>query len=74
MSANTELKPMKLTITRDGDVWNMTVTVIETGYQIIGQEGLSLLPELINTEYFDGWEAQMKGNPMLNVVEVERFI
>jgi hypothetical protein len=74
MSANTELKPMKLTITRDGDTWNMTVTVIETGYQIIGQEGLSLLPEMINKDYFDGWENQMKNNPFLNIVEVERFI
>jgi hypothetical protein len=74
MPANTELKPMKLTIARDGDTWSKTVTVIETGYEIIKLEGLMLLPEMINKEYFDGWEAQMKGNPMLNVVEVERFI
>lgn len=74
MPANTELKPMKLTIARDGDTWSKTVTVIDTGYDIIKQEGLALLPEMINKEYFDGWEAQMKGNPFLNIVEVERFI
>jgi hypothetical protein len=48
--------------------------VIETGYEIIKQEGLLLLPEMINKEYFDGWETQMKGNTLLNIVEVERFI
>jgi hypothetical protein len=74
MPANTELKPMKLTITRDGDTWSKTVTVIETGYEIIKQEGLVLLPEMINKDYFDGWENQMKNNPFLNIVEVERFI
>ena len=74
MPANTELKPMKLTIARDGDTWSKTVTVIESGYEIIKQEGLVLLPEMINKEYFDGWEAQLKGNPFLNIVEVERFI
>ena len=74
MPANTELKPMKLTIARDGDTWSKTVTVIESGYEIIKQEGLVLLPEMINKEYFDGWEAQIKGNPFLNITEVERFI
>ena len=74
MPSNAELKPMKLTISRDGDNWNMIVTVIETGYEIIKQEGMTLLPEMINKEYFDGWEEQMKNNPFLNIVEVERFI
>jgi len=74
MPANTELKPMKLNIARDGDAWTMTVTVIETGYEIIKHEGLSLLPEMINKDYFDGWENQLKGNPMLNITAVERFI
>jgi hypothetical protein len=74
MPANTELKPMKLTIARDGDTWSKIVTVIETGYEIIKQEGLLLLPEMINKDYFDGWENQLKGNPMLNIVIVERFI
>jgi hypothetical protein len=74
MPANTELKPMKLTIARDVDTWSKTVTVIETGYEIIKQEGLLLLPEMINKDYFDGWENQLRGNPMLNIVIVERFI
>jgi hypothetical protein len=74
MPANTELKPMKLTIARDGDTWSKTVTVVETGYEIIKQEGLLLLPEMINKDYFDGWENQLRGNPMLNIVIVERFI
>ena len=74
MPANTELKPMKLAITRNGDTWSKIVTVIETGYDIIKQEGLALLPEMINKDYFDGWENQMKSNSFLNIVEVERFI
>jgi hypothetical protein len=65
---------MKLTIARDGDTWSKTVTVIESGYEIIKQEGLLLLPEMINKDYFDGWENQMKNSPFLNIVEVERFI
>ena len=74
MPANTELKPMKLAITRNGDTWSKIVTVIETGYEIIKQEGLLLLPEMITQEYFDGWENQLRGNPMLNIVIVERCI
>lgn len=74
MPTNTELKPMKLTIARDGDTWSKTVTVIETGYEIIKQEGLLLLPEMVNEEYFDGWENQLKNSPFLNIVEIERFI
>ena len=74
MPANTELKPMKLTIARGGDTWSKTVTVIETGYEVIKLEGLILFPEMINKDYFDGWENQIKNNPLLNIVEVERFI
>jgi hypothetical protein len=48
--------------------------VVETGYEIIKQEGLLLLPEMINKDYFDGWENQLRGNSMLNIVIVERFI
>jgi len=74
MPTNIELKPMKVIFTRSGDSWGMIVTVIESGYEIIKQEGLVLLPEMINKDYFDGWENQMKNNPFLNIVEVERFI
>lgn len=74
MPANTELKPMKLTISRDGNTWNKIVTVIETNHPVISQTGLVLLPEMITEEYFDNWENQLKDNPTLNIVEVERFI
>lgn len=74
MPTNTELEPMKLIFTNSDGGWGMTVAVIETGYEIEKQEGLALLPEMINKEYFDGWENQLRGNPMLNIVEVERFI
>jgi len=29
---------------------------------------------MINKEYFDGWENQLKNIPTFNIVEVERFI
>lgn len=74
MPANTELKPMKLTISRDGNTWNKIVTVIETSHPVITQTGLVLLPEMVTEEYFDNWENQLKDNPTLNIVEVERFI
>ena len=68
-----QLKPMKLTISRNGDTWNKTVITLD-GTTIIEQLGLKLFPEMINKEYFDGWETQLKNNPSLNIVEVERFI
>lgn len=74
MPANTELKPMKLTISRDGNTWNKVVTMIETNHPVISQTGLVLLPEMVTKEYFDNWENQLKDNPTLNIVEVERFI
>jgi hypothetical protein len=70
---NIQLKPMKLTISRDGDTWNkIIVTLDET--TIVEQIGLKLFPEMINKEYFDGWENQLKNNPSFNIVEIERFI
>ena len=70
---NIQLKPMKLTISRDGDTWNKIVITLD-GTTIIEQLGLKLFPEMINKEYFDEWETQLKNNPSLNIVEVERFI
>ena len=64
---------MKLTISRDGDTWNKIVITLD-GTTIIEQLGLKLFPEMINKEYFDEWETQLKNNPSLNIVEVERFI
>ena len=64
---------MKLTISRDGDTWDKIVVTLD-GTTIIEQLGLKLFPEMINKEYFDEWETQLKMNPSLNIVEVERFI
>jgi hypothetical protein len=44
------------------------------GNIIFEQRGLKLFSEMINKEYFDDWENQMKSNPHFNIVEVERFI
>lgn len=68
-----ELKPMKLIFSSDGDTWDKIVTDLK-GNVILEQRGLKLFPEMNNKEYFDNWENQMKGNPNLNIVEVERFI
>jgi hypothetical protein len=70
---NIQLKTMKLTISRDGDTWNKIIVTLD-GTIIIEQIGLKLFPEMINKEYFDGWENQLKNNPSFNIVEVERFI
>ena len=70
---NIQLKPMKLTISRDGDTWDKIVVTLD-GTTIIEQLVLKLFPEMINKEYFDEWETQLKMNPSLNIVEVERFI
>jgi hypothetical protein len=70
---NIQLKPMKLTISRDGDTWNKIIVTLD-GTTIVEQIGLKLFPEMINKEYFDEWENQLKNNPSFNIVEVERFI
>jgi len=68
-----QLKPMKLIFSRNEDTWNKIVITLD-GTTIIEQLGLKLFPEMINKEYFDGWENQLKNNPSFNIVEVERFI
>lgn len=68
-----QLKPMKLIFSRNEDTWNKIVITLD-GTTIIEQLGLKLFPEMINKEYFDEWETQLKNNPSLNIVEVERFI
>lgn len=74
MTINSELEPMKLTFSRVGNTWNKVVTVIETNHPVISQTGLVLLPGMVTEEYFDNWENQLRENPTLNIVEVERFI
>jgi hypothetical protein len=68
-----KLKDMKLIISRNGDTWDKVITDLN-GNIIFEQRGLKLFSEMINKEYFDDWENQMKSNPHFNIVEVERFI
>jgi len=70
---NIQLKPMKLIISRNEDTWDKVVTDLD-GNIIFEQRGLKLFEENVNKEYFDGWEAQLRGGPWWNIVEVERFI
>jgi hypothetical protein len=73
MPGNTQIKPMKLTFSRDGDTWGKTITDLD-GTVIYERLGLILFDYQINAEYFDDWEAQMRAIPVWNIVEVERFI
>jgi hypothetical protein len=67
------IKPMKLVIFREGNTWGKRVTNLD-GELVFEQKGIILFEEQINKEYFDGWEAQLRGIPVWNIVEVERFI
>jgi hypothetical protein len=73
MPGNTQIKPMKLIFSRDGDTWGKTITDLD-GTVIYERLGLILFDYQINKEYFDAWEAQMRAIPVWNIVEVERFI
>ena len=64
---------MKLIISQGEGTWDKVITDLE-GNIIFEQRGLILSEENTNKEYFDGWEAQLKGLPFWNIVEVERFI
>jgi len=67
------LKDMKLIISRTEDTWDKVITDLN-GNIIFEERGIKLFPEMIDKEYFDDWENQMKLNPHFNIVEVERFI
>lgn len=73
MPANTQIKPMKLVFSREENTWNKIIITLDN-VVILEQLGLKLFPEMINKEYFDEWELQLKNNPLFNIVEVERFI
>ena len=74
MPANTQIKPMKLVMSRSSETtWDKVVTVIEDGSLIINELNLLLLPEMLNKEYFDEWQIQLERSPALNIVEVERI-
>lgn len=68
-----QLKPMRLVLTKNVDTWDKVVTDL-TGTVIFEQRGIKLFEENNNKEYFDGWEAQLRGLPCWNIVEVERFV
>jgi len=68
-----ELKEMKLIISRNGDTWDKVITDLK-GNIIYEDRGIKLFPEMINSEYFDDWENQIRSIPQFNIVEVERFI
>jgi hypothetical protein len=68
-----KIKDMKLIISRDGNTWDKVITDL-SGNIIFEERGLKLFPEMIDKEYFDDWEKQMKLNPNFNIIEVERFI
>jgi hypothetical protein len=74
MPRNTQLKPMKLVMARSSETtWDKIVTVIEDGRLVFEELNLLLLPEMLNTEYFDEWQVQLENNPTLNIIEVERI-
>jgi hypothetical protein len=64
---------MKLIFSREENTWNKIIITLDN-VVILEQLGIKLFPEMINKEYFDEWELQMKNNPSFNIVEVERFI
>jgi hypothetical protein len=64
---------MKLIFSREEDTWNKIIITLDN-VVILERLGLKLFPEMINKEYFDEWELQLKNNPSFNIVEVERFI
>jgi hypothetical protein len=68
-----QLKPMRLTISRNGDTWDKVITDLN-GVLIFEQRGIKLFEENNNKQYFDEWEAQLRSLPFWNIVEVERFI
>jgi len=70
---NIQLKPMKLQFIRHDNFWDKVITDMD-GNILFEQRNIILFPEHINVEYFNEWEAQMKGIPKFNIVEVERFI
>lgn len=70
---NITLKPMRLSISKNTDTWDKVITDLN-GVIIFEQRGIKLFEENNNKEYFDEWEAQLRGLPFWNIVEVERFI
>ena len=74
MPRNTQLKPMKLVFSKTGDTWNKIVTIIETGDLVFQELNLKFYEQEMDSIYFDNWEIQLVDSPVLNIVEVKRFI
>ena len=74
MPGNTQIKPMKLIFSKNGDTWGKTVLIIETDDIVLQDLGLKFFPEEMDQVYFDNWQTQMENIPVLNIVEVERFL
>jgi hypothetical protein len=71
---NITIKEMKLKFLNNGDgTWSKILTDVN-GRVVMQELNLLLLPEMMNKEYFDGWEKQMIDSPITNIIEVERFI
>jgi hypothetical protein len=74
MPSNTQLKPMKLVMSRSSETtWDKIVTIIEDGSLVFDELNLLLLPEMLNAEYFDEWQNQLEHSPVLNIIETERI-
>lgn len=70
---NTTIKEMKLSFIENGDTWDKVITDMR-GNIVFEQRGIVMFEENRTKQYFDDWEAQLKGAPWWNIVEVERFI
>lgn len=71
---NIQIKQMKLKFVNNEDgTWSKILTDID-GRLVMQELNILLLPEMMNKEYFDDWEKQMRDSPITNIIEVERFI
>jgi hypothetical protein len=59
-------------LTKDLSVNLNKLNVSNDLYKIYSIDAINYLNN--NKEYFDNWESQLKGLPVWNIVEVERFI
>lgn len=62
-----------LSFIKENDTWYYVLKDIQDDIKIQIPH-TPLIAEMNNKDYFDGWEAQIKGFPEYNVIEVYRFI
>lgn len=71
---NITIKEMKLKFVNNNDgTYSKILTDID-GRIVMQELNLLLLPEMMNKEYFDDWERQLRNSPITNIIEVERFL